>query len=47
MPNRILNCCNHNPVFLISYITGTKYFVCKICIQLDFWARGITKKEKL
>ncbi len=47
MPNRILNCCKHHPNFLISYVTGTKYFVCEICVRLDFWSRGIIKKEKL
>lgn len=36
----ILRCCENTPVFLITYQTGSQYYVCKICLSLPHWSRG-------
>jgi len=47
MTEQILKCCNNHSKFLVSYIIGSKFYVCKNCINLEHWARGIQSKEEI
>ena len=47
MVELILRCCNGIPKFLVEYKIGSKYKVCNSCIVLNFWSRGIKKREEI
>ena len=44
MNNQIPQCCQNTPTFLIEYVLGSKFHVCKSCLLLKHWSRGIKNK---
>lgn len=44
MNSVILQCCENNPKFLITYKIGSKFYVCNSCIRSGCWSRGVQEK---
>ena len=47
MNNQILRCCPNTSKYLVSYKIGSKFYVCKNCIHLEHWFRGIESKKEI
>jgi len=45
MNNQTLHCCQNNPIFLITYRIGSKFYVCNHCLSKKIWNRAIQKKK--
>ena len=43
----ILQCCENDSLYEISYEVGTKYNVCQKCAKLPHFTRGIKSKIKI
>jgi len=45
--NKVQSCCIKEPSFKIIYQLGTKWLVCKDCIELEEFSSDIKKKTRI